>query len=217
MDYFQGLFSSSPINPSLYNEVFEGFQALITNEMNADLTRGETAEEIQQAMFDIGPHRAPGPDGFTAVFYHQFWDDLKPEIVEEITAFFERGELDQQINHTNLRLILKVYPPSNMSEFRPIALCNVAYKVISKILVNRLKTHLGSIITENQTAFILGRMITDNIIVAHEIFHALKARKRQSKSYMAVKMDITKAYDRLEWSFLEEIMQRMGLDSFNGL
>lgn len=85
-----------------------------------------------------------------------------------------------------------------MFEFRPIALCNVIYKVISKILINRLQQYLNSIITENQAAFIPGRMILDNIIVAHEIFHSLKVRKRQANSNMAVKTDITKAFDCLE-------------------
>ncbi|WZY89335.1 hypothetical protein YC2023_046070 [Brassica napus] len=113
-------------------------------------------------------------------------------------------------NHTNLCLIPKIYPPTGMKDFRPIALCNVSYKIISKILVNRLKNHLSNIVSENQNAFIPGRLISDNIVVAHEIFHSLKARKRQANSYMAVKTDITKAYDRLEWRFLQETMRYMG-------
>ena len=160
----------------------------------------------------ICPHRAPGPDGFTAKFDQRFCEDLKREIMKEILDFFERGEFNKQHNHTNLCLIPNIYPPTGMAEFRPIALCNVSYKFISKILVNRLKKHLSSIISENQQAFIPGRIITYNIIVAHEILHSLKIRKRQSKYYMAVKTEITKAYDRLEWSFLEEVMKQMGFD-----
>ncbi|WZZ00931.1 hypothetical protein YC2023_073259 [Brassica napus] len=208
--YFQNLFSSEEINLNLYNEVFLGFTPRVTQDMNDDLTKPITEEEVQAALFDMGPHRAPGPDGFSAVFYQKFWSECKADIMEEIDKFFNTGELDQQHNHTNLCLIPKIYPPTGMKEFRPIALCNVSYKIISKILVNRLKTHLPNIISEYQNAFIPGRLISDNIVVAHEIFHSLKARKRQSNSYMAVKTDITKAYDRLEWKFLQETMQHMG-------
>ena len=209
-DYFQRLYSSTADPSTHFSKVFQGFQARVTDEVNTELIARVTEEEIQAAIFDIGGHRAPGPDGFSAIFYHNYWEEIKPDVISEIIQFFDNGNLDSRLNHTHLCLIPKVYPPTGMTEFRPIALCNVAYKIISKVLVNRLKKHLSGLITENQAAFIPGRMITDNIILAHEVFHSLKVRKRQSKSYMAVKTDITKAYDRLEWNFLEETMRRMG-------
>lgn len=124
-----------------------------------------------------------------------------------VCRFFETGEMEENLNHTNMCLIPKFYP---QIKFKPIALCNVAYKIISKILVNRMKEHLKCIIYENQTAFVPERIISDNFLVAHEIFHRLKVRRRQATSYMAVKIDITKAYDRLEWYLIEETMRQMG-------
>lgn len=125
----------------------------------------------------MGSHRTPGPDGFSALFYQRFWEDTKTEIVQEVISFFQGEGLDAQHNHTNLCLIPKVYPPTGMAEFRPIALCNVSYKIISKILVNRLKSHLSGIISENQSAFIPGRIITDNVVVAHEISQSKSEEK----------------------------------------
>lgn len=111
-DYFQKLYSSQSIDPALYQEVFSGFAKRVTTEMNHDLTKRITEEEVQEDLFDIGPYKAPGPDGFSTVFYQKFWMDLKPEIMEEVQNFFELGVFDQQHNHTNLCLIPKVYPPT---------------------------------------------------------------------------------------------------------
>lgn len=147
--YFQDLYTSEGINHALYTEVFHDFQRRVTPTMNQNLTRQVTEEEIHRAVFDIGAHKAPGPDGFTAVFYHNYWDEIKDDVMKEITDFFETGRMDDQISHTNICLIPKVYPPTGMKEFRPIALCNVSYKIITKVLVNRLKEHLSSIIFEN--------------------------------------------------------------------
>ena len=114
------------------------------------------------------------------------------------------------LNHTNIVLIPKVKNPEKMSEFRPISLCNVIYKVISKVLANRLKQVLLDIISPTQSAFVPGRLITDNIIVAYEVLHSMYARKKGKTGALALKLDVSKAYDQVEWLFLQGIMQKLG-------
>lgn len=101
----------------------------------------------------------------------------------------------------------------NVSQFCPISLCNYSYKIVSKVLVNRLKPLLPSIISPNQSAFVVGRQIQDNVLIAHEVFHFLKMRKAKGLFELALKIDMNKAYDRVEWDFLEAIMNRIGFDS----
>lgn len=116
-DYFKNLYTSANTDPRLYTRVFQGFQKRVTEAMSQDLLRMVTEEEVKDAIFDMGPHRAPGPDGFSAIFYQKFWEDTKSEIMQEVTSFFQGEGLDVQHNHTNLCLIPKVYPPTGMTEF----------------------------------------------------------------------------------------------------
>ena len=99
-----------------------------------------------------------------------------------------------------------------MSDYRPISLCNVLYKIISKVLANRLKTILPVIISDSQSAIVTGRMITDNVSVAFEVLHKMKAKRKGRKGEMAVKLDMSKAYDRVEWTFVEAIMRKLGFE-----
>ena len=98
----------------------------------------------------------------------------------------------------------------SVNDFRPINLCNLLYKFFSKVLANRLKKILQSIIIEHQSAFTKNPLISDNILVAFKALHSMKTHKTSKTSYMALKLDMNKAYDRVEWSFLEEIMRRLG-------
>ena len=114
------------------------------------------------------------------------------------------------LNHTNTVLILKVKNSEKMSEYRLISLCNVVYKIISKVLANRLKQVLPDIISPTESAFVPGRLITNNVIVAYEALHSMHARNKGKTSSLALKLDVSKAYDRVEWVFLHGVMQKFG-------
>jgi hypothetical protein len=112
-------------------------------------------------------------------------------------------------NSTTIVMIPKVDNPDKVSQFRPISLCNVVYKVISKMLGARLKNYLSEIISDHQSAFVPGRLISDNILLAYESIHTMK-NKKGKKGLCAVKLDMHKAYDRVEWRYLEKIMLKLG-------
>ena len=118
--------------------------------------------------------------------------------------------MNDDLNFTYITLIPKTKNPICVNEFRPISLCNVIYKRVSKVLANRLKVVLPSIISMNQSAFIPGRLITDNIIAAYETLHTMHAHMHGKVRYMAVKLDMSKAYDRVEWDFLEAVLKTLG-------
>ena len=115
-------------------------------------------------------------------------------------------------NETVVVLIPKVPNPERLKDLRPISLCNVVYKIASKVLSNRLKVILPDIISLNQSAFVPGRMITDNVLLAYEMTHYMQTKRGGQESFAAVKLDMSKAYDRVEWLFLKMMMDRLGFD-----
>ena len=116
------------------------------------------------------------------------------------------------INKTNIALVSKTNNPQRMTDFRPISLCNVVYRLISKALANRLKVILPHIISENQSAFTADKLITDNVLVVYKIMHFLKHKKGGNDNFMAAKLNMSKAFDRVEWAFIEKVMRKMGFN-----
>ncbi|CAA7021009.1 unnamed protein product [Microthlaspi erraticum] len=133
---------------------------------------------------------------------------MGPSIVAEVQEFFASSLMPSNLIDTHIRLIPKVTGPKKVADYRPIALCNVGYKIISKLLSRRLQPLLESLISENQSAFVPKRAISDNVLITHEVLHFLKTSKAKVSCSMAVKTDMGKAYDQLEWNFTRMVMER---------
>lgn len=133
--------------------------------LEADISEGETTD----AMFSINTDKAAGPDGFNSLFYRHSWEIVKEDVINAIMEFFAKGKMLKQVNSTAITLIPKIACPSSISDYRPIACCNVVYKVITKVLTNRLRRVISKLVHDNQSAFIPNRCISDNILLAHEL------------------------------------------------
>ena len=184
----------------------------MSDEMNMVLQAPYHEEEVKSALSQMHPIKAPGPDGMCPMFFQTYWHIVRPSVSFSVLKILRGERIPDQLNHTYITLIPKKSNAISMPDFRPISLCNVIYKLVSKVLANRLKTFLDKIVSVNQSAFTPGRLITDNILVAFELFHHMK-QLRSNEGCMAMKLDMSKAYDRIEWEFLDVVLMRFGFDT----
>ncbi|XP_061373781.1 uncharacterized protein LOC133316100 [Gastrolobium bilobum] len=176
-----------------------------------DIGKMPMVEEIRRTIFRMQPYKAPGADGLHAIFFQTQWDKVGSSVTNLVVEVFNDPVMKVSgINQSLVCLIPKVENPEVINLFRPINLCNVIYKVISKIITARLKDHMSSLVMPNQCSFVKGRQASDNIIISQEIFHTMRS-KRGRKGWMAIKLDLEKAYDRVSWSFLEETLHLTGM------
>lgn len=189
-------------------QMFPSLEVADWNTVNASITN----EEIKYALFEMEPLKAPGPDGFHACFYQKAWPIVGPSILKQFNDFMENGTLEEGINDTLIALIPKIDLPTNPSHFRPIGLCNVIYKIITKTLANRIKPILRKLIGPEQSSFVPGRQISDNILIYQEALHSMRSRQG-NKGHMILKIDLQKAYDRLDWNFIRNTLEEIGMNA----
>ena len=194
--YFKDIFTSRMGN---MEPTLEHVTACVTEEMNQKLVESYSMEEVKAALFSMKPDKAPGIDGFNPVFFQSHWEIVGPEVSRVCIQYLQEGSFPTSWNETVLVLIPKKQTPQVMSDLRPIALCNVIYKIMSKMIANRLIVMLDTIVSPTQNAFIPGRSIQDNNIIAFEIMNYFNNKRRCKDYFAALKMDISKAYDRMEW------------------
>ncbi|KAJ9693798.1 hypothetical protein PVL29_009659 [Vitis rotundifolia] len=163
--------------------------------------------EIHSALMEMNGDKAPGPDGFTVAFWQYVWELTKEEIMEMFKEFYDHNASVRSLNNTFLVLIPKKSGAEDLGDFRPISLLGGLYKLLAKVLANRLKKVIGKVVSGAQNAFVMGRQILDASLIANEVIDSWQKRKEKG---IICKLDIEKAYDSINWKFLMKVLQKMG-------
>ncbi|XP_074378628.1 uncharacterized protein LOC141720172 [Apium graveolens] len=204
-EYFVNIFSTSNMEERLSNRI--GFKQ-VDEEQKQALMLPINDEEVRTAVFAMHPDKAPGLDGLNPSFFQAYWTIVGPDVCKFCQHFFDTGVLPASINIIVVCLIPKVKHPQKVVDLRPIPLCNVLMRILSKVMANRVKPVLPTIISEQQSAFIENRLLTDNAFVAFEVNHYIPRKTQGSVGVAGLKVDVSKAYDRLEWQFIEFMQQK---------
>ncbi|KAJ9536620.1 hypothetical protein OSB04_un000169 [Centaurea solstitialis] len=191
--------------PDLQHDLFESKLSLSEA---LHMIRPIQDSEIKDAIFSIGNDKAPGSDGFSSKFFKDAWEVIGNDVTIAIHNFFYTARLTKEINHTLLCLIPKVPNASCVSDYRPISCCSVLYKCISKLLSDRMKPFLDKVVSKAQSAFIPGRRISDNILLAHELISGYNHQKGPPRCVF--KIDIRKAYDMVSWKYILTLLDEFG-------
>jgi len=203
-NYFATIFTI--FNPSCFDQILHGIHRVVDEDENDAMGSEFLASEVQQALSQMAPLNTLGRDGMSPIFYKSFWHIVGEDVTFVVLKALNTGCVLESLNTTFISLIPKI---KNLNlfiyfiylfifDFRPISLCNVIYKLIAKVVANHLKKFLAASIPNSQSAFLSGRLITDNILVAFETLHYLKRKTQGKLGYMALKLDMSKAYDRVK-------------------
>ncbi|GJS90564.1 RNA-directed DNA polymerase, eukaryota [Tanacetum coccineum] len=204
LSHFAERFSSPPIQRITLDAQFPN---QISFEQHQDLERIVTYDEIKCAVRDCGSNKSPGPDGFTFDFYRRYWKLIDHDVVNVVFEFFSSGMFPLGCNSSFITLIPKTQDAKVIKDFRPIILIGSVYKIIAKILANRLSLVIPYLISDVQSAFVANRQILDGPFIINELISWCKYKKTKA---MLFKVDFEKAFDSVRWDYLDDILNKFG-------
>ncbi|GJW42685.1 RNA-directed DNA polymerase, eukaryota [Tanacetum coccineum] len=164
-------------------------------------------DEIKSAVWSCGENKSPGPDGYTFEFFRRYWNFIGPDLCSAVECFFDKGSFPMGNNASFIALIPKVPDAKYVTDYRPISLIGSVYKVITKVLANRLATVVSDLVSDTQSAFVANRQILDGPFILNEVLTWCKRKRKQA---MIFKVDFAKAYDSVRWDYLMEVLQAFG-------
>ena len=186
---YKKLFSTELNYSTLSSEVSHFCSCFLTEEEKNRLSQQISEEEIRAGLWALKAFKGPRPDSLHAGFFQYFWHDVKESVCMEIKRIFASGSMPDYLNRTLILLIPKCQHLETFGSYRPISLCNSVYKIVTKIVVGRIRPLLNKLVSPVQTAFVLGRRGLDNIIIAQKLIHSID-NKRGKEGYMAIKVDL---------------------------
>ena len=179
---FNEVYTSSLYSASWLAPIVTHWQGRLSDEEKESIGQEVSVEEIKSDFWSLKAFKAPGPDGLYAGFFHRFWLIVGNSVIDMVKKVFVERKVPEFLNRTHIVLIPKIQGLETLGNYRPISLCNTIYKVITKIIVARLRPHLEKIISPLQTAFVPVRKGIDNAIIVQEIIHTLSKKKKGGES-----------------------------------
>ncbi|GJU57754.1 RNA-directed DNA polymerase, eukaryota [Tanacetum coccineum] len=203
-EHFRGRFDKPSVNRACIDTPFP---VSLSIDQKEDMERRISKEEVKRAVWDCGVDKSPGPDGFSFSFYRHFWPVIEKDVFEAVDYFFMYGEIPNGCNSNFIALIPKILDANMVKDFRPISLIGSLYKIIAKILANRLVGVLGDLVNEVQSAFVADRQILDGPFILDEV---LQWCRRKKKHALIFKVDFEKAFDSVRWDFVDDVLNKFG-------
>lgn len=189
-------------------DFLESMNGRVTNSMNLKLSKEYKVEEVFFSHKQMHPMKSPSLYGMNHVFFQKNWHIKSKSVIETVLRIQNSGQVPNELIIL-VAMISKRKQAVRVWKFRPINLCNMVYKLVSTVVANRLKLVLPHVMSYSQSAFVPRRQITDNVLVAYELVHFLRRKRKRKQGFMSIKLDINKAYDQVEWSYLDRVMELM--------